>query len=64
MLKPLMVAAAAMILMGASAPPEYTIQAIRYGISPGIPVGALVVGGPKDEKVDVDFVVWLIRGGG
>ena len=23
-----------------------------------------MVGGPKDEKVDVDFVVWLIRGGG
>jgi glyoxylase-like metal-dependent hydrolase (beta-lactamase superfamily II) len=64
MLKPLVLAAAAMILMGASSPPEYTIRAIRYGISPGIPVGALVVGGPKDEKIDVNFVVWLIRGGG
>jgi hypothetical protein len=28
------------------------------------PQADLVVGGPKDEKVDVDFVVWLIRGGG
>jgi glyoxylase-like metal-dependent hydrolase (beta-lactamase superfamily II) len=64
MLKPLMLAAVALALMGASAPPEYTIQAIRYGVSPGIPVGALVVGGPKDEKVDVDFVVWLVRGDG
>ena len=64
MFKPFMLAAVVLLLMGANAPPEYTIQAIRYGVSPGIPVGALVVGGPKDEKVDVDFVVWLIRGGG
>lgn len=64
MLKPCMWAAAAIILMGASAPPDYTIQAIRYGVSAGIPVGALIVGGPKDEKVDVNFVVWLIRGDG
>jgi glyoxylase-like metal-dependent hydrolase (beta-lactamase superfamily II) len=64
MLKPCMLAAVALVLMGASANPEYSIQAIRYGVSPGISVGALVVGGPKDEKVDVDFVVWLIRGGG
>ncbi|HEX3912386.1 MAG TPA: N-acyl homoserine lactonase family protein [Steroidobacteraceae bacterium] len=60
----LLLAAAALILMGASAPIEYSIQAIRYGVSPAIPVGALIVGGPKDEKVDVNFVVWLIRGGG
>jgi glyoxylase-like metal-dependent hydrolase (beta-lactamase superfamily II) len=64
MLKPFMLVAIALLLMGAGAPPEYTIQAIRYGVSPGIPVGALIVGGPKDEKVDVDFVVWLMRGGG
>src|SRR5882724_1893141 len=64
MLKSFILAAVGLALMGAGAPPEYTIQAIRYGVSPGIPVGALVVGGPKDEKVDVDFVVWLIRGDG
>jgi glyoxylase-like metal-dependent hydrolase (beta-lactamase superfamily II) len=64
MLKRLMLAALAAALMGSSAPIDYSIQAIRYGVSPGIPVGALVVGGPQDEKVDVDFVVWLIRGGG
>lgn len=64
MLKPFMLAAIGLVLMGAGAPPQYTIEAIRYGVSPGVPVGALVVGGPQDEKVDVDFVVWLIRGGG
>ena len=64
MLKRLVLAAIAAALMGAAGPPDYSIQAIRYGVSPGVPVGALVVGGPMDEKVDVDFVVWLIRGGG
>ncbi|MGD0890759.1 MAG: N-acyl homoserine lactonase family protein [Terracidiphilus sp.] len=51
-------------LLGASAPPEYSIQAIRYATSPDVPVSALVLGGPKDEKVDIAMVVWLIRGGG
>src|SRR5580698_3444784 len=64
MLKRLFLAGFAFALMGVNAPVEYSIEAIRYGVSPDIPVGALVVGGPKDEKVDVDFVVWLIRGGG
>jgi glyoxylase-like metal-dependent hydrolase (beta-lactamase superfamily II) len=64
MWKRMLLAAMAATVMGASAPVDYSIQAIRYGVSPGIPVGALVVGGPQDEKVDVDFVVWLIRGGG
>jgi glyoxylase-like metal-dependent hydrolase (beta-lactamase superfamily II) len=51
---------------GAAAPPtpEYSIQAIRYASSPDVPVSELVVGGPKDVKVDIAMVVWLIRGGG
>src|SRR5215475_2927327 len=47
-----------------AAGPEFSIQAIRYGNSPGVPVNALVMGPPKDEKVDIAFVIWLIRGGG
>jgi hypothetical protein len=43
--------------------PEYSIQAIRYATSPDVPVAELVVGGPKDQKVDIAMVVWLIRGG-
>jgi hypothetical protein len=58
MLKRFMLAAFAFALMGMDAPVDYSIEAIRYGVSPGVPVSALVVGGPKDEKVDVDFVVW------
>jgi glyoxylase-like metal-dependent hydrolase (beta-lactamase superfamily II) len=44
--------------------PEYSIDAILYSTSPGVPVSELVVGGPKDEKIDLAMAVWLIRGGG
>jgi len=44
--------------------PEYSIQAIRYATSPAYPVSELVMGGPKDQKVDLAMVFWLIRGGG
>jgi glyoxylase-like metal-dependent hydrolase (beta-lactamase superfamily II) len=44
--------------------PEYSIQAIRYADSLAEPVANLVMGAPKDEKVDIAMVVWLIRGGG
>jgi glyoxylase-like metal-dependent hydrolase (beta-lactamase superfamily II) len=47
-----------------SSTPDYSIQAIRYATSPGVPVDELVVGGPKDQKIDIAMVVWLIRGGG
>ncbi len=33
-------------------------------VSPDVPVSELVVGGPKDQKVDIAMVIWLIRGGG
>ena len=42
---------------------DYSIQAIRFGTAPGVAISDLVVGGPKD-KVDIAFVIWLIRGGG
>jgi len=57
-------AAFALLLVPAPTPtPEYSIQAIRYAISPGVPISELVVGGPKD-KIDIAMVIWLIRGGG
>jgi glyoxylase-like metal-dependent hydrolase (beta-lactamase superfamily II) len=64
MIKSFLLAGVAIALMGAAAPVDYSIQAIRYGVSPGVPVGSLVVGASQDEKVDIDFIVWLIRGGG
>lgn len=44
-----------------SASPDYSIQAIRYGTIRDFPVSALVMGAPKDEKIDIAMVVWLIR---
>jgi glyoxylase-like metal-dependent hydrolase (beta-lactamase superfamily II) len=63
-MRPFLIVALFASLLGASATPEYSIQAIRYASSPDVPVSELVVGGPKDEKVEIAMVVWLIRGGG
>ncbi|MGA2098193.1 MAG: N-acyl homoserine lactonase family protein [Candidatus Acidiferrum sp.] len=51
-------------LLAHPAAPDYSIQAIRYASSPDVPVSGLVVDGPKDVRVDIAMVVWLIRGGG
>jgi glyoxylase-like metal-dependent hydrolase (beta-lactamase superfamily II) len=52
-------------LLGAASPakPDYSIQAIRYGTIVGFPMASLVMGAPKDEKLDIAMIVWLIRGG-
>jgi glyoxylase-like metal-dependent hydrolase (beta-lactamase superfamily II) len=44
--------------------PNYSIQAIRIADSPGDSVSEMVIGAPKDEKIDTMYAVWLIRGGG
>jgi len=44
--------------------PDYSIFAIRYADSPGEAVCDLVMGAPKEEKIDIIFAIWLIRGGG
>jgi glyoxylase-like metal-dependent hydrolase (beta-lactamase superfamily II) len=43
---------------------SYTIQAIRYATVPDFSVSNLVIGAPKDEKVDLAMMFWLLRGGG
>ena len=61
----LVFAGALLLAIGAQAQtPEYSIEAICYATSPDVPVAELVVNGPKDQKVDIAMVVWLIRGGG
>ena len=53
------------ILFAASAStPEYSIQAIRYATSPDVPVSEMVIGAPKDERIEIAMVIWLIQGGG
>jgi len=49
---------------GGAPAPVYSIQAIRYASAPSVPASMLMVGGDKDEKVDIAMIVWLIRGGG
>jgi glyoxylase-like metal-dependent hydrolase (beta-lactamase superfamily II) len=51
-------------LLATSSTPEYSIQAIRLANSPGDSVADMVVGAPKDEKIDTIYALWLIRGGG
>src|ERR1700758_5337415 len=66
-MKRILISFAGLLLFAACAEaqsPEYSIEAIRYAISPDVPVAELVVNGPKDQKVDIAMVVWLIRGGG
>ncbi len=41
--------------------PEYTIEAIRYASVAGFPKASLVMGAPRDERVDIALVIWLIR---
>lgn len=56
-----------LLLLAASAAqtgPEYSIQAIRYADSPGDSVADMVMGAPKEEKLDTIYAIWLIRGGG
>jgi len=61
--KRFLLAAIVAFFLAENSTPEYSIQAIRYAISPGFPVAGLVMGAPKDEKVDIAMVIWLIRGG-
>jgi glyoxylase-like metal-dependent hydrolase (beta-lactamase superfamily II) len=62
--KKVLLAALAVALLGAAATPEYSIDAIRYANAPKSAVADMVMGGPKDEKIDAVFVIWLVRGGG
>ena len=63
-MKRFLFAAALAVLLGAPSAPDYSIQAIRLANSPGDSVADMVVGAPKDEKIDTIYAIWLIRGGG
>lgn len=47
-----------------TAPPAYTIEAIRYATVQNFPLSGMIMGAPADQKIDLAMVVWLIRGGG
>jgi glyoxylase-like metal-dependent hydrolase (beta-lactamase superfamily II) len=62
--KRFLLAAIAVTFLGSMPTPEYSIEAIRYANSPGDSLAELVIGAPKDEKIDTVYALWLIRGGG
>jgi glyoxylase-like metal-dependent hydrolase (beta-lactamase superfamily II) len=62
--KRFLLAAIAVTLLGSTPAPEYSIEAIRYANSPGDSLAELVIGAPKEEKIDTVYALWLIRGGG
>lgn len=48
----------------AQAQTAYRIDAIRYATIADFPVSSLVIGAPRDERLDIAMAVWLIRGHG
>ena len=43
---------------------NYEVYALSYGIYPGFPVSALLVGADRDRKIDLQMMIWLIKGPG
>lgn len=42
----------------------YEVYALSYGIYPNFPVSALIAGADKDRKIDLQMMIWLLRGPG
>jgi glyoxylase-like metal-dependent hydrolase (beta-lactamase superfamily II) len=42
--------------------PVYEVYAISYGIIPDFPVSSLVAGADKSRKLDIQMMVWLLKG--
>jgi len=44
--------------------PTYEVYALSYGVYPNFPVSGLIAGADKARKIDLQMMVWLVRGGG
>src|SRR5689334_11327869 len=42
----------------------YEVYALSYGVFPGYGVSNLVAGADKDRKLDLQMMVWLLKGSG
>jgi len=42
----------------------YEVYALSYGVYPDFPVSALMAGADKDRKIDLQMMIWLIKGPG
>jgi len=45
-------------------PATYEVYAISYGVYPGYPVSSLLAGADKNRKIDLQMMVWLLKGPG
>jgi glyoxylase-like metal-dependent hydrolase (beta-lactamase superfamily II) len=61
-IRPLIVLVAAAHVAAAVQPPIYTIDAIRYATIRDFPKSGLVMGAPREERLDIAMVIWLVRG--
>ena len=48
----------------AQAKTTYEVYALSYGVYPNFPVSSLIAGADKTRKIDLQMMVWLVRGGG
>lgn len=42
----------------------YEVYALSYGVYPNFPVSALLAGADKDRKIDLQMMIWLVKGPG
>ena len=47
-----------------TANPTYEVYALSYGVYPAFPVSGLIAGADKDRKIDLQMMIWLIKGPG
>src|SRR5262249_26035859 len=43
-------------------PATYEVYALSYGVYPNFPVSGLVAGAEKDRKIDIQMMIWLLKG--
>jgi glyoxylase-like metal-dependent hydrolase (beta-lactamase superfamily II) len=61
-MRPVAVLSLLTAIAAAQPSPTYTIDAIRYATIRDFPMSSLVVGAPKEARMDIAMVIWLIRG--
>ena len=42
--------------------PPYEVYALSYGVYPNFPVSGLIAGADKDRKINLQMMVWLLKG--
>jgi glyoxylase-like metal-dependent hydrolase (beta-lactamase superfamily II) len=40
----------------------YDVYAVKYATAPGVPLGSLVAGADASAKIDIPFMIWVLKG--